>query len=167
MTQAVWNPFGYARQVTQSLSGGRQAAFFVPHANESGYWWQGENARLASLVSMGMLAIGTLRLDPATAVEIQRYSTQLLDWIFGLNPFDTCMLDGHGRNNPSYWPEAGYYNAKGGVCNGITSGFEDEQDIAFKPEPHDKDPMQNWRWGEQWIPHAGWLFLAIVAWEVK
>ena len=71
------------------------------------------------------------------------------------------MLDGHGRNNPDYWPTEGYYNALGGICNGITSGFDDEGDIAFQPMPQNDDPLQNWRWGEQWIPHAAWFFLAV------
>ncbi|GAL19448.1 glucosamine-link cellobiase [Vibrio maritimus] len=43
------------------------------------------------------------------------------------------MLDGHGHNNPDYLPKLGFFNALGGVCNGITAGFEDEADIAFNP----------------------------------
>ncbi|MNE73518.1 hypothetical protein D3C80_1695360 [compost metagenome] len=69
------------------------------------------------------------------------------------------MLAGHGINNPSY--TAGYPNALGGICNGITAGFEDEADIAFIPEQYKDRLDQNWRWGEQWIPHAAWFALAI------
>jgi hypothetical protein len=69
------------------------------------------------------------------------------------------MLHGRGRNNPVY--DAAYHNAPGGVCNGITSGFEDEHDIAFAPEPYSSRSDQNWRWGEQWIPHAAWLLYAL------
>lgn len=58
-----------------------------------------------------------------------------------------------------------FFNALGGVCNGITSGFEDESDIAFKPEKQKDDMLQNWRWGEQWIPHAGWLLLTLALWQ--
>lgn len=164
LTELAGNPFGYPRQVVQDISGKRRLGFFFPHENESGYWWQGENARLASLATMAWLArtvVGNEQgLDPH---RLNLYASRCIDWILGLNPFDACMLDGHGRNNPTYWPEAGYYNAKGGVCNGITSGFSDEQDVALKPVPQDTDPMQNWRWGEQWIPHAAWFFLAVVA----
>lgn len=85
-----------------------------------------------------------------------------MDWILGLNPYDICMLDGHGRNNPDYLPELGFFNAKGGICNGITSGYDDEDDIAFNPENQKDDMMQNWRWGEQWIPHGAWYLLAIM-----
>ena len=45
-----------------------------------------------------------------------------------------CMFDGAGYNNPDYLPELGFFNAKGGVCNGITGGFDNELDIAFKPK---------------------------------
>ena len=93
--------------------------------------------------------------------QLKAYGQRLLDWLLGLNPFDISMLDGHGRNNPDYLPELGFFNARGGVCNGITSGFDNEQDIAFNPAPHHQDILQNWRWGEQWIPHATWYLLAV------
>ena len=70
------------------------------------------------------------------------------------------MLQGHGRNNPPYEP--GFHNAPGGVCNGITSGLDDEADIAFRPMPAASQREQSWRWGEQWMPHAAWLLLALV-----
>ena len=60
-----------------------------------------------------------------------------LDWILGLNPFDMCMLDGAGRNNPEYHETGGNLNYRGGVCNGITGG-DDETDIAFMPPAYDK-----------------------------
>ncbi|MNH03432.1 hypothetical protein D3C79_626950 [compost metagenome] len=69
------------------------------------------------------------------------------------------MLAGHGINNPSY--TAGYPNALGGICNGITAGFDDEADVDFIPEAYKDRLDQNWRWGEQWIPHAAWFALAI------
>jgi hypothetical protein len=71
------------------------------------------------------------------------------------------MQRGLGRNTPDYsadWP-----SAPGGVCSGITGGFDDERDIAFLPPPHDQDPSQNWRWSEQWLPHGAWLVLALAA----
>ncbi|MCR6555393.1 hypothetical protein NL539_26370, partial [Aeromonas sp. CPF2-S1] len=78
------------------------------------------------------------------------------------NPFNACMLAGHGINNPAY--TAGYPNAQGGICNGITSGFDDENEVAFIPEEYQDRLDQNWRWGEQWIPHAAWFALAI-SWQ--
>ncbi|GAB3525861.1 glycoside hydrolase family 9 protein [Photobacterium alginatilyticum] len=160
ITREVTNPFGYPRQYVKPVDGEKSSSFFVPHHNESGYWWQGENARLASLASMAYLA-QAYPLDSTLKSELKAYAQKLTDWLLGLNPFDMSMLDGHGRNNPDYLPELGFSNAKGGVCNGITSGFDNEQDIAFKPIPYKDDMLQNWRWGEQWIPHGGWYLLAI------
>jgi hypothetical protein len=84
-----------------------------------------------------------------------------VSWILGRNPFDVCMLQGYGRNNPPYHP--GFHNAPAGVCNGITSGIDDEEDIAFRPMPSALDKAHSWRWGEQWMPHAAWLLPALVA----
>ncbi|MCW8330132.1 glycoside hydrolase family 9 protein [Photobacterium sp. SDRW27] len=160
ITHEVNNPFGYPRQYVKAVDGEKHTAFFVPHNNESGYWWQGENARLASLSAMAYMA-QRYTDDSQLKGELKTYAQRLTDWLLGLNPFDVSMLGGHGRNNPDYLPELGFANAKGGVCNGITSGFDNEQDIAFNPAPQKNDILQNWRWGEQWIPHAGWYLLAI------
>ena len=160
ITQQVNNPFGYPRQYAKPVDGKKAAMFFIPHHNETGYWWQGENARLASLASMAFLAASYPSCQPLRP-QLKAYGQRLLDWLLGLNPFDISMLDGHGRNNPDYLPELGFFNARGGVCNGITSGFDNEQDIAFNPAPHHQDILQNWRWGEQWIPHATWYLLAV------
>ncbi len=43
------NPFALARQYVKGVDEAPRLSFFMPHHNESGYWWQGENARLASL----------------------------------------------------------------------------------------------------------------------
>ncbi|EMY6776403.1 MULTISPECIES: glycoside hydrolase family 9 protein [Vibrio] len=162
ISNRVINPFGYPRQYVKGVNESKREAFFVAHNNESGYWWQGENARLGSLATMAYLA------QPHTASqEVQQqlsvFAQDALNWIVGLNPYDMCMLDGHGRNNPDYLPQYGFFNAKGGVCNGITGGFEDEEDIAFNPPAQKEDVLQNWRWGEQWIPHGAWYLLAIMS----
>ncbi|ODW59458.1 chitobiase [Vibrio parahaemolyticus] len=162
ISNKVTNPFGYPRQYVKGVNESKRDAFFVAHNNESGYWWQGENARLGSLATMAYLA------QPHIASqEIQQqlfvFAQDALNWIVGLNPYDMCMLDGHGRNNPDYLPQYGFFNAKGGVCNGITGGFEDEEDIAFNPPAQKDDMLQNWRWGEQWIPHGAWYLLAIMS----
>jgi hypothetical protein len=162
VTREVANPFGYARQYVTELDGNKHSAFFLPHGNESGYWWQGENARLGSLAAAAFLAarqLGPQAGDRRSALAA--YGTDQLDWILGLNPFDMCMLQGKGRNNPEYEQEQP--NAPGGVCNGITSGFSDEHDIAFQPLPQANIPDQNWRWSEQWLLHAAWLGLAMAA----
>ncbi|ELA9339746.1 glycoside hydrolase family 9 protein [Vibrio parahaemolyticus] len=162
ISNKVTNPFGYPRQYVKGVNESKRDAFFVAHNNESGYWWQGENARLGSLATMAYLAQPHI-----TSQEIQQqlsvFAQDALNWIVGLNPYDMCMLDGHGRNNPDYLPQYGFFNAKGGVCNGITGGFEDEEDIAFNPPAQKDDMLQNWRWGEQWIPHGAWYLLAVMS----
>ena len=153
--QEVPNPFLHPRRLVRVPGEGGRGQFFYPHENPSGYWWQGENSRLASW------AAAFERYGGGT--EHREFAEAQISWILGLNPFDACMLKGKGRNNPEYdWDQ---FNLPGGVSNGITSGFEDEDDIAFMPEGPAQDGMHSWRWAEQWIPHAAWLFLA-VAWMV-
>lgn len=161
ITNEVHNPYGYARQYVKPVDGTKKSTFFLPHKNETGYWWQGENARLASLSSAFQL------VEPYLSDELKAdakvYSINQINWILGLNPYDAGMLAGAGRNNPDYNVKGKSYNFKGGVSNGITSGFEDETDIGFMPLPQNNDPGENWRWSEQWIPHGAWLLLALAS----
>ncbi|PMU05110.1 glycoside hydrolase family 9 protein [Aeromonas salmonicida] len=147
------NPFSLARQYVKGVDEAPRVSFFMPHPNESGYWWQGENARLAAM------AFAAAEQLPQQSGPLLGFGQHQLDWILGQNPFNACMLAGHGINNPGY--TAGYPNALGGICNGITAGFDDENNLAFIPEQYKDRLDQNWRWGEQWIPHAAWFALAI------
>jgi hypothetical protein len=157
-TQGDANPFFYPRQYVQMPGKPGRMQFFIPHDNESGYWWQGENARLASLASAARAAIPYFADDANLCAALKLYAQGALDWIFGFNPFDACMMQGHGHNNPRY--EKGLWNAPGGVCNGITSGLDNEEDVDFRA-PADSVPIHSWRWSEQWIPHGAWLFHAL------
>jgi hypothetical protein len=152
------NPFGYPRQHVAMPGRAPATRFFVPHDNESGYWWQGENARLGSLASAARVALRLGLADGADGAALQAWADRILDWILGANPFDACMLQGWGHNPPRYEP--GFWNAAGGVCNGITSGLDDEHDIDFR-KPEETVPTHSWRWTEQWIPHAAWLYCAL------
>ena len=160
ITNEVNNPFGYARQLVKATNEQlARTAFFLPHNNETGYWWQGENARLASL------ATAVFKAQTVLDSEMQRltlkYAFNQINWVLGLNPYDVCMLHGAGRNNPDYKEAGKSMNYLGGICNGITGGFDDERDIAFRPMPYDNDPAQRWRWSEQWLQHGGWMMPAI------
>jgi hypothetical protein len=157
VTREVFNPFGYARQYCRPSGGAKRASFFIPHANPSGYWWQGEDARIASLAAAARAA-SPLPLANGMSAALRQYAADQMNWILGLNPYDACMLHGKGRNNPEY--EWGWFNAPGGIANGITSGFRDEEDIDFLPEEAARDGAHRWRWSEQWIPQAAWFFLA-------
>ena len=159
ITNEIANPFGYPRQYVKAVDEFEaKPSFFIPHKNETGYWWQGENARIASLASALLIAKPYLANELKNKADL--FARDQINWILGFNPFNTCMLDGAGYNNPEYI-ESENVNYRGGVCNGITSGFENESDIAFMPLPYNNDPAQQWRWSEQWIPHAAWLFLAL------
>uniref|UniRef100_UPI000470A481 glycoside hydrolase family 9 protein n=1 Tax=Salinivibrio socompensis TaxID=1510206 RepID=UPI000470A481 len=113
LTQTADNPFAYPRQYVKPLDGAKQVRHFIPHHNETGYWWQGENARLGSLATFACHATRHIQDDTLNAA-LHTFSQRALNWLLGLNPFDICMLDGHGHNNPDYLPHLGFFNAKGG-----------------------------------------------------
>src|SRR5262249_36438473 len=128
ITAEVANPFGYARQYVQSKTGQRRASFFFPHDSDTAPWWQGENARLASLATAANLAAQVFRQDAPFAGRLRAYAAHQLDWILGLNPFDSSMIHGIGRNNPEqmFFDSWEFTNVPGGISNGITAGFRDE-----------------------------------------
>jgi hypothetical protein len=161
--QEVSNPFLHPRRLVRMPGRESETRFFYPHDNPSGYWWQGENARLASWAAAIRRARVSLSGDGLSDLRYAVFADAQVSWILGRNPFDACMLQGHGRNNPPY--EWDHFNVPGGVANGITSGLADEEDIAFMPPEAAGNGDHSWRWGEQWIPHAAWLLLAIV-WSV-
>jgi hypothetical protein len=165
ITQQVTNPFGYARQFVQDRAGNRRTSFFFPHNTEAAPWWQGENARLASLAAAARLAAGHLHNDSEFQKKLLTFSTNQLNWILGLNPFDASMMYGVGRNNPQYlfFDSWEFTNAPGGISNGITSGFRDEEDIDFNLTYRTTGADNDWRWQEQWLPHAAWYLLVISA----
>ncbi|MBN2527406.1 MAG: glycoside hydrolase family 9 protein [Deltaproteobacteria bacterium] len=175
VTREVPNPYGYARQTFVS-EGNTQDGFFIPHDNETEYWWQGENARLGSLSAAaligGRMARGAKGDWLGVARSLSIYAANQVDWILGKNPFDVCFMHGHGRNNPpAYGPEKGDYGQvahNGGISNGVTgaevngSGIEFLSDIPREDWGNATD-WGKWRWVEQWLPHASWYLIAISA----
>ncbi len=163
LTNAVNNPFGYARQYVQKKGGTRKTSFFYPHDAETAPWWQGENARLGSLATAARMAVKHFKEDVVFQKQLRTHAWNQLNWILGLNPFDACMLEGHGRNNVQYlfFNSYEYTNAPGGICNGITAGLYDENDIDLNRGYNETGADNDWRWAEQWLPHATWYLLAI------
>ena len=159
VTGAVANPYGYARQ---HIAAGT-AGFFIPHDNESGYWWQGENARLASLATAALLGAKVLGTSGAHYLELLRFAGYQLDWILGANPYDICFLKGVGKNNPPAFcaskTQAG--TLAGGIANGITGSNTDGSGIQWLSAPGSCG--DDWRWVEQWLPHAAWFMVATAA----
>jgi hypothetical protein len=165
LDREVNNPFDYARQLVQDKTGERRTSFFFPHNSDAAPWWQGENARLASLATAATLASAQFPEDAAFRRQLQRFASDQLNWILGLNPFDSCMLYGVGRNNPQYmfFDSWEFTNAPGGISNGITSGFKDEDGIDYELTWRQTGADNDWRWTEQWLPHAAWYLLAVSA----
>ena len=157
-TDAVANPFGYPRQRVQPNGGAARDAFFFPHENDTGYWWQGENANLGSLAFAAAIVADLPECDAELAARLHRFAADQVHWVLGRNPFDVCMLQGRGRNNVEYTPD--FPNLPGGIVNGITSHPDDEHGIAFLAADTAEGP-DSWRWAEQWIPHSAWFLLAV------
>jgi hypothetical protein len=162
ITSEVNNPFNYSREYVQDKTGARRTSFFFPHNSDAAPWWQGENARLASVATAARLAELAFPQDAEFRSKLERLASSQLNWILGLNPFDSCMLNGVGRNNPPYmyFDSWEFTNAPGGISNGITSGFHDESDIDYLLPYRVTGADNDWRWGEQWLPHAAWYLLA-------
>jgi hypothetical protein len=163
VTREVANPFGYSRQLVQSKDGTRRTSFFFPHDTETAPWWQGENARLGSMAAAARLASALFPEDPILKADLRAFAQSQLNWILGLNPFDSCMLYGRGRNNPEYmfFNSYEYMNAPGGISNGITAGYTDEADIDYNLHFAVTGKDDDWRWTEQWLPHASWFLFAV------
>ncbi|MDR1643110.1 MAG: glycoside hydrolase family 9 protein [Clostridiales bacterium] len=156
LSQSAPNPFGYPR----FLKSPDEPRFFFPHDTVAAPWWQGENARLASLASAARLTSKfSAFLSPDFIAQLKVFGQNQRNWIFGLNHFDSCMMEGYGRNNIQYFYKNRYdfTNCPGGICNGITAGLSGNG-IEFITKPT-AEVDDNWRWAEQWLPHAGWMML--------
>lgn len=168
LTQAVTNPYGYARQTFKTYKddqyGNINSGFFMPHANETNYWWQGESARLASLAAASIWSARLVEPEPQMALgvkpEVAQFAQSQLDWILGKNPYGICMLYGFGAHNPPSAESAGSM-VNGGISNGITGATASDagRGITWAEGPDEND----WRWVEQWLPHTTWFLLALTA----
>jgi hypothetical protein len=166
VTRAVNNPFGYARQ-TFKYKGDIKTGFFIPHENETGWWWQGENARLASLATAALVG-GKVAYagNKAVSDSLKTFASQQLNWILGSNPYQACFMYKFGRNNvPHMVSSFGHGAERGGISNGITGkdGNADGSGIDYKISAEGNE----WRWTEQWIPHAAWFLQALTALSTK
>lgn len=159
ITGAPANPWGYARQHTAP----ERVAFFMPHQNETEYWWQGENARLGSLAAAALLGAEATGARGDAYLDLLRFAGCQVDWLLGANPFDVSFLRGFGRNNPPpYCASKGQAGTlDGGIANGVTGKEEDGTGIAWPATSGTCG--DDWRTVEQWLPHAAWYMVAITA----
>jgi hypothetical protein len=163
VTVEVNNPFGYARQLVRTGNGQVRTAFFFPHDTEAAPWWQGEDARVASLAAAARMAAPLFSTDPAFQSKLEIYAWNQLHWILGRNPFDASMLTGTGHGNAPYmfFHSYKYTNAPGSIINGITAASDNEDGIAFNEGYAVTGKDDDWRWTEQWLPHAAWYLYAV------
>ncbi|WEK61250.1 MAG: hypothetical protein P0Y60_00390 [Candidatus Microbacterium colombiense] len=116
-TDAVANAFGYPRQRAQPRGGEVRESFFFPHQNDTGYWWQGENANLGSLAFAARAVAELADCSDELRARLRRFAADQVHWVLGRNPFDVCMLQGRGRHNVEHSPD--FPNVPGGIVNGI------------------------------------------------
>ena len=164
VTNDVSNPFGYARQ-TFRYKDRIKSGFFIPHDNETGWWWQGENARLSSLATAAIIGSRLVYNSPNQIKQkkaLMAFAYNQINWILGDNPYEVCFMYKFGKNNVPYMhSNFGHGSERGGISNGITGkeGNGDGSGIDYKTE----DAGNEWRWTEQWIPHAAWYLQAMAA----
>lgn len=163
-TADVNNPFGYARQLVQLKDGTKRTSFFFPHDTEAAPWWQGENARIASLAAAARQAMPLFADDANFTHLLNAYAWNQLDWILGRNPFDVSMLTGSGYRHISYlfFNSWRYTTLPGGIVNGITADPQQNVDgIAFDQGYAVTGKDDDWRWAEGWLPHSAWYLYAV------
>lgn len=164
VTNNVANPFGYARQ-SFLFRGKVKDGFFIPHENETGWWWQGENARLLSLSTAAL--VGGRLVNPQNTLwkisdSLSSFAMNQISWVLGLNPYAVCFLYQFGKNNVPYMSSNyGHGSQKGGISNGITGNADKPDGSGIDFRLHDNG--NEWRWTEQWLPHAAWYLQAIAA----
>ena len=130
------------------------ARFFMPHDNETGYWWQGENARLGSLSAAFLLA--GRDISPSWSLSgtdsLSQEGMAGLDWVLGKNTAGENFMFGVAGGNTS--PYDGGTNRAGGICNGITANSDaDQSPVYYDNTGTSNPPYFYWHWTEQWIPH--------------
>jgi hypothetical protein len=140
-----------------------RTAYFFPHDTEAAPWWQGEDARLASLAAAARMAAPHFADDPQFQSALEVYADDQLHWILGRNPFDSSMLMGSGHGNAPYmyFRSYKYTSAPGAIINGITAASNDEDGIAFNEGFAVTGKDEDWRWTEEWLPHAAWYLYAV------
>jgi hypothetical protein len=116
-------------------------------------WWVGINANITS-AGVGLVKAARILNDPALSGLGQRQ----LDWVVGVNPFNSSTMVGVGHNHPMHFPGSSYLPRTpvipGAVLNGLGGDHEDQ------PVMGDGD----WQISEYWTPMVAytlWLMAEI------
>ena len=112
-------------------------------------WWVGINSNLASS-GIGFLKAARILNDP----ELKALAQRQLDWITGVNPFNSSTIEGVGYNQPRHFPGSTFWPQTpvlpGAVLNGLGGDHEDQTVIG----------NGNWQISEYWTPmvaYSLWL----------
>ena len=104
-------------------------------------WWVGINANLAS-AGVGLRKAARVLDDP----DLLALAQAQLDWITGVNPFNSSTLIGVGHNHPRHFPGSTYLPRTpvihGAVMNGFGGDESDEIQLG----------TGNWQISEYWTP---------------
>lgn len=116
-------------------------------------WWVGINSNLAS-AGVGLIKAGNLLKDD----KMKAMGQKQLDWIIGVNPFNSSTIEMVGYNQPKHFPGSTFLPdvpvLPGAVLNGLGGDSMDMTDIG------DGD----WQISEYWTPMVAytlWLMAEI------
>ena len=116
-------------------------------------WWVGINANLAS-AGVGLMKASKVLNDPGLKVLAQKQ----LDWITGVNPFNSSTIVNAGYNHPDHFGGSTFLPSTpvlpGAVLNGLGGDSADQPVIG----------NGNWQISEYWTPMVAytlWLLAEI------
>jgi hypothetical protein len=77
---------------------------------------------------------------------LKAYAQKQLDWIIGINPFNSSTIEGVGYNHPKHFPGSTFYPQTpvlpGAVLNGLGGDHNDQPSIG----------NGDWQISEYWTP---------------
>jgi hypothetical protein len=126
-------------------------------------WYVGQNSMYLSQAWAGLLiSQATLRMT----LRLRSWVSGCLDWIFGLNPFGICMMEGAGSVHLKMYhhrydqiPNGKEGRIPGAICNGITR-LRTDLDLPYL------DLESNaWQTNEPWLPHNSYMLLVLSEWS--
>lgn len=117
-------------------------------------WWVGINANIAS-TGVGLMKAAKILNDP----QLKTLAQKQLDWIIGVNPFNSSTIIGVGYNHPRQFINGNEFRPAtpilpGAVMNGLGGDSSDMPDIG----------TGNWQISEYWTPMVAytlWLMAEI------
>jgi len=103
-----FRPFYERRSGRYKRAGDYWYRYFMPPEAE---WWVGINANLASS-GIGLLKASVVLHDP----KLKAYAQKQLDWIIGINPFNSSTIEGVGYNHPKHFPGSNIFILRPPYC---------------------------------------------------